>query len=103
MSQHYEPKFKKKRVRLHLEEERSLKSLTAEYGVSHASISNWISQFRKDCQTNEEAKADYDFIKENYALKKQPAEQKENEIKAAIADIFHSYGSVDGYRTIYIS
>ncbi len=41
MSQHYESEFKKKIVRLHLEEGRSLKSLAAEYGVSHASISNW--------------------------------------------------------------
>lgn len=40
MSQHYEPKFKKKIVRLHLEEEISLKNFAAEYGASHASISN---------------------------------------------------------------
>lgn len=69
MNQHYEPEFKKKIVRLHLEEGRSLKSLAAEYGISHASISNWTKQFREDCQTNEEAKADYDFMKENLKLK----------------------------------
>ena len=34
MNQHYEPEFKKKIVRLHLEEGRSLKGLAAEYGVS---------------------------------------------------------------------
>ena len=80
MNQHYEPEFKKKIVRLHLEEGRSLKSLAAEYGISHASISNWTKQFREDCQTNEEAKADYDFMKENLKLKKQLAElQKEND------------------------
>ena len=34
MSQNYEPEFKKKIVRLHLEEGQSLKWLAAEYGVS---------------------------------------------------------------------
>lgn len=58
MSQHYEPEFKKI-VCLHLEEERYFKILVAEYGVSHVNILNWTNQFRNECQTNEEAKADY--------------------------------------------
>lgn len=40
MNQNYEPEFKKKIVRLHLEEVRSLRGLAAEYRVSMASISN---------------------------------------------------------------
>lgn len=60
MSQNYEPKFKKKIVRLHLEEGRFLKSLAAEYGVSKASISVWTKQFREECQTKEKAKVEYD-------------------------------------------
>ena len=56
MSQYYESEFKKKIVRLHLEEGRTLKSLAAEYGVSRASISIWVKQFREECQTNEEVK-----------------------------------------------
>ncbi len=36
--QHYEPEFKKKLVRLHLEEGRTLQSLSAEYGVAKSSI-----------------------------------------------------------------
>ena len=74
MNQHYEPEFKKNIVRLHLEEGRSLKGLAAEYGVSKASISNWTKQFREECQKNEEAQADYDFMKENLKLKRQLAE-----------------------------
>ena len=70
MSQHYEPEFKKRSVRLHLEEGKTLKSLAAEYGVSHASISNWTNQSHNEYQTNEEAKADYDYTKTNLALKK---------------------------------
>ena len=37
-------------VRLHLEEGRTLKGLAAEYGVSKASISIWVKQFREECQ-----------------------------------------------------
>lgn len=70
MSQYYEPEFKKEIVRLHLEEGSSLKGLAEEYGVSKASISNWTKQFREECQTNDEAQADYDYMKENDFLKK---------------------------------
>ena len=48
MNQHYEPEFKKKIVRLHLEEGRFLKGLAAEYGVSKASISNWTKPLFSD-------------------------------------------------------
>ena len=50
MSKQYEPEFKKKIVRLHLEEGRTLRGLAAEYGVSKASISIWVKQFREECQ-----------------------------------------------------
>lgn len=89
MSQYYEPEFKKKIVRLHLEEGRSLKGLAEEYGVSKASISIWTKQFREGCQTNDEAKADYDYMKENLQLKKQLAElQKENDFLKKAAAFF---------------
>ena len=89
MSKHYEEEFKKKIVRLHLEDGRTLKGLAEEYGVSKASISNWVSQFRTECQTNEEAKADYDYMKENLRLKKQLAKlQKENDFLKKAAAFF---------------
>lgn len=69
MSHHYEPEFKKRIVRLHLKEGRFIKSLAFEYGASHASISYWTKQFRTECQTNEEAQAYYDCMKENLKLK----------------------------------
>lgn len=51
MSRNYQPEFKKKIVRLHLEEGRTLKGLTEEYGESKASISIWVRQFREECQS----------------------------------------------------
>ncbi|WP_435645023.1 IS3 family transposase [Butyricicoccus porcorum] len=101
MSKHYEPEFKKKIVRLHLEEGRTLKGLAAEYGVSKASISIWIKQFRKECQTNEEAKADYDYMKENLQLKKQLAElQKENDFLKKRGGILCEGNRLAAYRFI---
>ena len=89
MNKHYESEFKKKIVRLHLEEGRTLKGLAAGYGVSKASISIWVKQFREECQTNIEAKADYDYMKENLQLKKQLAElRKENDFLKKAAAFF---------------
>ena len=89
MSQHYEPEFKRKIVRLHLEDGRTIRALAAEYGVSKASISNWVAQFREECQTDQEAQADYDVMKENLKLKRQIQElQKENDFLKKAAAFF---------------
>ncbi len=86
---HYETEFKKKIVKLHLEEGRALKSLAEEYGVSKASISNWTNQFRNECQINEEAQEEYDYMKENLALRKKLAElEKENDFLKKAAAFF---------------
>ena len=74
MSQNYTPEFKKKIVRLHEEEGRTYKSITAEYGVSKASISKWCCEFREECQTDAQAKEDYDSMKENLRLKRENEE-----------------------------
>ncbi len=83
MSQNYTLEFKKKIVRLHEEEGRTYKSITAEYGVSKASISEWCSEFSKECQakaqTNPDAPNEVELIKENLRLRKELEEaRKEN-------------------------
>lgn len=89
MSTHFEAEFKKKIVRLHLEDGRSLRSLSEEYNISKSGISKWVQQFRNECQTNQEAKADYDYMKENLLLKKKLAElQKENDFLKKAAAFF---------------
>ena len=67
MNQNYEPEFKKKIVRLHLEEGRTLRGLAEEYGISKASISIWTKQFREECLTNEECQEN-DFLKKAAAF-----------------------------------
>ena len=69
MPQSYTPEFKKKIVRLHLEEGRTYKSITAEYSVSKASISKWCREFSEECQAkaqlHPEATIKMELMKEN--------------------------------------
>jgi ISCps2, transposase orfB len=71
--QHYEPEFKKKLVRLHLEEGRTLQSLSAEYGVAKASITIWCRKFSNECLeqalTNPIAPNELEIMKENRRLR----------------------------------
>lgn len=83
MPQSYTPEFKKKIVRLHLEEGRTYKSITAEYGVSKASISKWCSEFSEECQSKAIAHPDNineaELMKENLRLRRELEEaRKEN-------------------------
>ena len=83
MPQSYTPEFKKKIVRLHEEEGRTYKSITAEYGVSKASISKWCSEFSKECRTkaleNPDIPNEMELMKENLRLRKELEEaRKEN-------------------------
>jgi len=87
--QQYETEFKQKIVRLHLEEGRTLNSLSDEYGVSKASISIWVKSYREECQINQETKVDYDYMLENRRLRKQFEEmQKENQFLKKAAAFF---------------
>jgi transposase len=86
---HYEPEFKQKIIRLHLEEGRTIQSLSSEYGVSGASISIWVRVYREECQLNQSSKEDYDYMLENRKLQKQLEEmQKENQFLKKAAAFF---------------
>lgn len=80
MSQNYTAEYKKKIVRLHVEEGRTYKSITAEYGVSKASISKWCSEYNKECQTKAESDPDsvneMELMKENQRLRKELEESR---------------------------
>lgn len=92
MSQNYTPEFKKKIVRLHEEEGRTYKSITAEYGVSKATISTWCKQFREECQISPEAKEDYDAMKEVLRLRKELEEMRKENLFLKKAAAFFAKG-----------
>lgn len=84
MSQKYEPEFKRKIVRLKLEEGRTYKSITAEYGVSKSAISNWCEEFTNECQaksqTDPTAVNEADLMKENLLLRRELEETKKENL-----------------------
>ena len=84
MSRYYEPEFKQKIVRLHLEEGRTFKSLTTEYGVSKASVSKWCTEFSNECQVKSQndptATNDADLMKENLRLRRELEEAKKENL-----------------------
>ena len=76
---HYTKEFKQKMVRLHIEESRSLQSLSNEFNVSKSGISNWVKRYREECQSSPAAQDEYDLMKENQQLRKRLEEaEKEN-------------------------
>ncbi len=71
---------RKKIVKQHIQEGRTLANLAAEYGVSKASISNWVRAYREECQTDDEAKSQLELMEEVRKLRQQNAElEKEND------------------------
>lgn len=75
----YNDEFRRKIVKLHLENGRSIQSLSDEFNISKSGISNWVKKYREECQNNTETKAEYDLMTENLRLRKQLEEaEKEN-------------------------
>jgi len=52
MSQFTE-EIKKKVVKQHIQDGRTIASLSAEYGASKAAISNWVHNYSEECQTKD--------------------------------------------------
>ena len=83
--------FKKKIAVLHLEG-RNIRSLSEEYNISKASVSNWVRNYREECQTNPEIKAEKDYIEENRRLAKQLEEMKKENLFLKKAAAFFAKG-----------
>lgn len=74
----YTKELKQKIIRLHLEEGRTIKSLNQEYHLGHGTLNYWLSELRKECQTNpyvKEVTLSYEeskqLLQENKELKKE--------------------------------
>ena len=72
----YDEEFKKWLVRMHLEEGRTIKSLSEEYQVSENGIGYWLKKYREECSKNPAAQEEYDLMKENLRLRKELEEAK---------------------------
>ena len=80
---------RKKIVKQHIQEGRTLASLAAEYGVSKASISNQVRAYREKCQTDDDAKSQLELMEEVRKLRQEKAElEKENDFLKKAAAFF---------------
>lgn len=80
---------KEKVVKLHIQNGRTIASLSAEYGACKATISNWVRNYREECQNNEEAKNEYELMQEVRKLRRQLEEaEKENRFLKKAAAFF---------------
>lgn len=72
----YDEDFKKKMIRLHLEEGRSKKSLEEEYNIGNGTIGNWIKEYNKECLAIPEKQAEKDYFAKTLKLEKENEELK---------------------------
>lgn len=85
----YEPELKEKVLRLYLEEGRTKKSLTEEYNLGQGTITYWLQQHRKECETNPTLQNESEQMREIRRLKKELAEsKKENDFLKKAAAFF---------------
>ena len=81
--------LRRKVVVQHIRDGRTLASLSAEYGVSKATVSNWVRAYREECQTNDEAKSELELLEEVRKLRRENAElEKENSFLKKAAAFF---------------
>jgi len=76
----YDDAIRKKALRLHLEEGRSVASITKELHLGKGTLSYWIKQHREECKTDPELNEQTDLMTENQRLKKK-LEEQEKEIQ----------------------
>ena len=81
--------IRKRVVWEHIQDRRTLESLAAEYGVSKATVSNWVHAYREECQTNDAAKSENELMQEVRQLRLKLAEaEKENDFLKKAAAFF---------------
>ena len=87
--QRFTEETKKKVVKQHIQDGRTIASLASEYGVSLATISNWARNYREECRNNDESKNEYDLMLEVRKLRQHNAElEKENDFLKKAAAFF---------------
>ncbi len=74
----YDPVLREKIIRLHIEDGRTIKSLTDEYSLGSGTFRYWLDKHRKECKNNPQLQNETDQMIEIQHLKKELAEsQKE--------------------------
>ena len=62
--QQFTNETRKKVVREHIQDGKTIERLASEYGVAKATISNWVRAYHEECQTNDSEKSQLDLMEE---------------------------------------
>ncbi len=85
----YNKELKSKIIRLHLEQGRTIKSLTQEYHLGNCTLNYWLKEYRKECQNNPSVKHESDEYSEKLRLIRENEElRKENDFLKKAAAFF---------------
>lgn len=76
MSSNYPVELKEKVLRLHLEEGRTIASLTKEYQLGQGTLSYWLRARKAEAAVNEEISTENDLYAQINQLRKELAEEK---------------------------
>ena len=80
---------RRKVVRAHIQYGRTIAGFAVEYGISGATVSNWVRSYREDCQNNDEEKSQVEMMEELRHLRREKAGlEKENSFLKKAAVIF---------------
>ena len=60
----YDDEFKKRLVKLHVEDGRSMESIKKEYNLSHGILNKWVKNYREEGITNQIVKKEIDVYEE---------------------------------------
>lgn len=93
--------MKKKIVTANIQDGRTIASLVTEYGVSTASINNWIRDYRKEFQATPEAMSELELMEENRKLKQKLAEA-EKESRSEYIRLGLAHRAARGTSGLYI-
>ena len=71
----------------------------AEYGISGATVSNWVRSYREECQNNDEEKSQLEMMEELRRLRREKAElEKENSFLKKSSGILREGNRLVTYR-----
>ena len=90
---------RRKVVRAHIQDGRTIASLVAEYGISGATVSNRVRSYREECQNNDEEKSQLEMMEERRRLRREKAElEKENSFLKKNSGILREGNRLVTYR-----
>ena len=79
---------RRKVVRVHLQDGRTIASLVAEYDISRATVSNWVRSYREECQNHDEEKSQLEMMEELRRLQHEKAALEKDNSSLIKAEFF---------------